>query len=620
MVARVLDRGVAVAGDRLAVDLQQHVAGAQAGLLRRAVGRHRGDAHAAARRGWAPARCPGRGRRGTLMHVAVAQRPPARRRGPRRSITHLALAVADLRATRSRIACAVAGPRALSLRTITRTSSPSPSCFDSSSMRLTRRSISARAACCCGVAGGRRLSAACAAPAASAAATNRESRRVFIGRSSVDGMGAASGCAISRRRPGRHRSCALGSEVAARGFHRGDAAQQLHALLPQRQRRARDRGLAASSASSECKLVFVGQAERGGAGAAGAAVGGERPGAPAAPTPTSARPAARRAARRRRRRRGGAEPGRRRRQRGSSSRPSSRLAASASGQRGRRAARAQARGDSSGQASRSGASSGSCASARPSGTRQIARPSAVLLSAMGGDLRVPGPAAGAGGGCRARAAIWRSCGRCIARRSPRGCSPRRGTATARCGWRPAAAPARAAVCAASAAARRQRRSWSSQRVVVVDRDLDAHARAALRRRISASLTAICRSQAQNGRRAAAAELADPVEHLEHRVLQHVGGFLAVARSDAQRQREHRPLEPAVELLERRRLAGARAGEQGVGHVDGEGRSGARHRCMGCAGRTKRRSAAWTGGSVAALVVPPSYTPGDLYSGIRGGVQ
>src|SRR5690606_40791302 len=54
------------------------------------------------------------------------------------------------------------------------------------------------------------------------------------------------------------------------------------------------------------------------------------------------------------------------------------------------------------------------------------------------------------------------------------------------------------------------------------------------------------------------------------VLQHVGGLVAVA-ADAQRQGEHRPLEPAVELFERRPLAGPRARQQRGGNVDGEGR-------------------------------------------------
>src|SRR5690606_28395393 len=71
-------------------------------------------------------------------------------------------------------------------------------------------------------------------------------------------------------------------------------------------------------------------------------------------------------------------------------------------------------------------------------------------------------------------------------------------------------------------------------------------------------------------RTVAAEAVDPVDHLEHRVLQHFGRLLAIA-ADPQRQREYRPLEPAVDLLQRRALAGAGAVEQRVGHPDGEAR-------------------------------------------------
>jgi hypothetical protein len=75
------------------------------------------------------------------------------------------------------------------------------------------------------------------------------------------------------------------------------------------------------------------------------------------------------------------------------------------------------------------------------------------------------------------------------------------------------------------------------------------------------------------RSAAAAKLADPVDDLEHGVLQHVRRLLALP-ADPQRQREHRALEPAVDLLERRGFAPAHACEQRVRDVDGEtGRSG-----------------------------------------------
>src|SRR5690606_4355177 len=50
-------------------------------------------------------------------------------------------------------------------------------------------------------------------------------------------------------------------------------------------------------------------------------------------------------------------------------------------------------------------------------------------------------------------------------------------------------------------------------------------------------------------------------------------FLAIA-GQAQREREHGPLETTVELLERAGLAAARTGDEAVGNVDGEGGRGA----------------------------------------------
>src|SRR3546814_3840503 len=49
---------------------------------------------------------------------------------------------------------------------------------------------------------------------------------------------------------------------------------------------------------------------------------------------------------------------------------------------------------------------------------------------------------------------------------------------------------------------------------------------------------------------AAPEVADPRDHLEHRLLQHVRRRIAVA-ADAQGQGEHRALEAAVDLFEGR---------------------------------------------------------------------
>src|SRR5690606_5393470 len=82
-----------------------------------------------------------------------------------------------------------------------------------------------------------------------------------------------------------------------------------------------------------------------------------------------------------------------------------------------------------------------------------------------------------------------------------------------------------------------------------------------------------RDPAQPGpERALAAESADPVVHLQHRLLQHLEGLLAVA-ADAQRHGEHRPLEPAIHLFERGTVAGPRLRQHGVGQVDGEARRG-----------------------------------------------
>ena len=72
--------------------------------------------------------------------------------------------------------------------------------------------------------------------------------------------------------------------------------------------------------------------------------------------------------------------------------------------------------------------------------------------------------------------------------------------------------------------------------------------------------------------AIAAESIDRRPQLQHRLLQDLVRLAATA-AHAQRQGEHRPFEPAIQLLERRQVPGAHAGEQGGGDVDREARSG-----------------------------------------------
>src|SRR3546814_10322255 len=72
---------------------------------------------------------------------------------------------------------------------------------------------------------------------------------------------------------------------------------------------------------------------------------------------------------------------------------------------------------------------------------------------------------------------------------------------------------------------------------------------------------------------AAPEGADPRDHLEHRLLQHVRRRIAVA-ADAQGQGEHRALEAAVDLFEGRALAGPSASQQRVRDLDREARGAA----------------------------------------------
>src|SRR5690606_28141172 len=119
-------------------------------------------------------------------------------------------------------------------------------------------------------------------------------------------------------------------------------------------------------------------------------------------------------------------------------------------------------------------------------------------------------------------------------------------------------------------------------------------------------------------RTVAAEAVDAVDHLEHRVPQHLERLLAIA-ADAQRKREYRPLEPAIDLFERRPLTGPRAHQQRTGHLDGEarrrGRFG-RHVRYGCGRDPKRRSRSSEAqvASVSAAVTPGLPLPSSTYTG------
>ena len=197
--------------------------------------------------------------------------------------------------------------------------------------------------------------------------------------------------------------------------------------------------------------------------------------------------------------------------------------------------------------------------------RQIRTPACARLEAVTGIRHAPASprrrrrrrpaAAGTGGRCRAQAG-FRETGRCAASlpRSPSWVPAlRRGTTEHAAGGRRRLRHAARGQHGVGGRGR-QRDMVLGVRVEGVVSQLD-RVPAVRRNRISASLTATWRSQPFQGAAVAAYQ---SIWHSTagHRVLQHFVGLRAVA-ADAQRQGEHRPLEPAVELLERRPVPGPR---------------------------------------------------------------